>query len=156
MHHVNWGGYGPGGAELAGTPSRLPSSFDNPNTRDLDWEEAHDYRLRIGRGSAGWAGWVDGTLVRELYVPGAILSSPIVWSEVFANCDHPGVSVRWSDAEVVTRSGERVAIRSAIANYQRRSEGGCDNTSSTVEENAFVQRTSTRRVTPPGTRLDLG
>jgi hypothetical protein len=134
----------------------LPSSFGNPNTRDFDWEEARDYRLRIGRGAQGWSGWVDGTLVRELHVPGASLSSPIVWSEVFADCDHPGVSVRWSDAEVVNRSGERIAIRSAIANYQPRSEGGCDNTSSVVEEHAFVQRTSTTRATAPGTRLDLG
>jgi hypothetical protein len=134
----------------------LPSSFDNPNTRDFDWEEAHDYRLRIGRGAQGWGGWVDRTLVRELDVPGASLSSPMVWAEVFANCDDPGVSVRWSDAEVVARSGQRMALRSAIANYQPRSEGGCDNTSSVVEERAFVQKTATRRVTPPGTRLVLG
>jgi hypothetical protein len=156
MHHVNWGGYGPGGTELSGTPSELPSSFDNPNTRDFDWEEDRDYRLRIGRGAQGWGGWVDRTLVRELDVPSASLSSPIVWSEVFADCDDPAVSVRWSGAEVVTRSGERMAIRAAITNYQHRSEGGCDNTSSVVEEHAFVQTTSTSRVTPPGARLDLG
>ena len=99
---------------------------------------------------------MDDTLVRELDIPATSLSSPIVWSEVFADCDHPGVSVRWSDAEVVTRSGGRMAIRSAIANYQSRRDGGCDNTSSVVEGDAFVQRTSTTRVTAPGTRLDLG
>lgn len=156
MHHVNWGGYGPDGKELAGTPSGLPSSFGNPHTRDFDWQADRQYRLRICRGAQGWAGWVDDTMVRELLAPGATLAFPVVWSEVFADCDHPTVSVRWSDPEVVSRSGTRMAVSSAVAHYQPRSEGGCDNTSSAVEGDAFVQRTSTDRVTALGTRLHLG
>lgn len=156
MRHVNWGGYGPDGRELSGTESRLPSSFGNPHTRDFEWQAARRYRLRICRATNGWAGFVDDTLVRELLAPGATLAHPVVWSEVFADCDHPAVSVRFGDPEVVTRSGDRVAVDSAIVHYQPRSEGGCDNTSSAVEGHAFVQTTSTDRITPAGTRLSLG
>lgn len=156
MHHANWGGYGPDGRELAGTASALPSSFGNPHTRDFDWEAGRPYRLRIRRGPDGWEGWVDDTLVRQLLAPGVTLASPLMWSEVFADCDHPAVSVHWSDLEVVTRSGDRVAVRSARVHYQPRSEGGCDNTSSAVDGPAFVQTTSTDRVSAPGTRLHLG
>ena len=35
LRHVNWGGYGPSGAELSGGTSSLPSSFANPNTPRL-------------------------------------------------------------------------------------------------------------------------
>jgi hypothetical protein len=155
LRHVNWGGYGPGGVELPGTASALPSSFDNPHTRDFDWEAARPYRLRVCRAASGWAGWIDDTLVRELDAPGVAVSHPVVWSEVFADCDHPSVRVRWSAPEVVTRSGERVAIRSAVAQYQASRDGGCDNTTSSVEEGAFVQTTATLRRTPPSTRLWL-
>ena len=155
MRHVNWGGYGPGGGELAGTASRLPSSFANPNTRDLDWRAGHRHRLRICRGATGWAGWVDDTLVRELDAAGGVLHAPMVWSEVFADCDHPAVSVRWCDPEVVTSSGRRLPVRAATARYQAGMDGGCDNTSSAAEAGCFVQTTSTARLTPPGARLSL-
>jgi hypothetical protein len=153
--HVNWGGYGPGGRELSGSPSELPSSFGNPNTRDYDWEAGRPYRLRIANDGDGWAGWVGDTLVRHLDVPDESLVDPMVWSEVFADCDHPGVTVRWSDLTVVTRSGQQVPIRAAVARYQTRIEGGCTNTSSTVDGDAFVQTTSTPRNTAAGTRLVL-
>src|SRR6516165_4743814 len=54
MQHVNWGGYGPSGAELSGSTSNLPSSFANPNTRDYDWKPGRPYQLRISRQAGGW------------------------------------------------------------------------------------------------------
>lgn len=155
MRHVNWGGYGPSGAELTGQPSNLPSSFANANTRDFDWEPGRPYRLRIARTAEGWAGWVDDTLVRCLDAPGETVSYPVVWSEVFADCDHPAASVRWSGLEVVTRSGRRLAVRSVVARYQSRHDGGCDNTASWTDGDAFVQSTNADRGTPPGARLRM-
>jgi hypothetical protein len=150
LRHVNWGGYGPSGAELSGTTTNLPSSFANPNTRDFDWEPGRPYRLRIARMSEGWAGWVDDTLVRCLDAPGETLQGPMVWSEVFADCDDPSVAVCWSGLEVVTRSGRHVPVDSATTSYQSRQQGGCDNTSSETDGDAFVQRTNSVRTTPPG------
>ena len=155
MHHVNWGGYGQDGRELVGSRSALPSSFGNPNTRDYDWEPGRPYRLRISSDENGWAGWVGDTLVRHLDVPEGPLVGPMMWSEVFADCDHPAVTVRWSDLTVIAESGEHVSIRSAVAHYQSVHDGGCTNTSSSVDGDTFVQTTSTFRQTPAGTRLVL-
>jgi hypothetical protein len=96
---------------------------------------------------------VDDTLVRGLDAPGETLRDPMVWSEVFADCDDPAVSVCWSDLEVVTQSGRRIRIDSVVARYQSRQEGGCDNTSSGTDGKAFVQRTNAVRTSPPGARL---
>jgi hypothetical protein len=153
--HVNWGGYAATGAELSGKASSLPSSFFNANTRDYDWETGRAYRLRICRAARGWAGWVDDTLVRCLDAPGDTLRYPMVWSEVFADCDDPTISARWSDLEVLTRSGQRVPVDSVVARYQSRQEGGCDNTSSSRNGDAFVQTTNTARVTPAGANLRI-
>ncbi len=98
---------------------------------------------------------MDDTLVRCLDAPGESLHSPMVWSEVFADCDHPAVAVRWSGLEVVTRSGRHVAIDEATTSYQSRQQGGCDNTSSETDGDAFVQTTNSVRNTPPGSNLRL-
>jgi hypothetical protein len=153
MRHVNWGGYGPDGTELSGSTSELPSSFGNANTRDYDWSEGRPYRLRISKDHEGWAGWVGDTLVRHLDIPDESLVEPMVWSEVFADCDHPEVTVRWSNPMVTTKSGHQVPIRAAVAHYQSKNEGGCTNTSSTVVGDTFVQTTATARRSPSGTRL---
>jgi hypothetical protein len=153
LRHVNWGGYGASGAELSGGISTLPSSFSNSNTCDFDWEPGRPYRLRIARAAGGWAGWVDETMIRCLDAPGETLQNPMVWSEVFANCDHPAVSVCWSGLEVVTRSGRRVPVSSVVASYQSHQEGGCDNTSSEADNHAFVQTTNVVRTTPKGALL---
>jgi hypothetical protein len=155
QRHVNWGGYGPDGGELQGSASVLPSSFENPNTRDYDWQDGRAHRLRVAWERAGGGGRVDDTLVRHLAAPGGSLTGLMVWSEVFADCDHPPVSVRWSELEVITKAGERVPVRSVVTSYQTRSDGGCDNTASTVDGAAFVQTTSTTRAHPPGSRLIL-
>jgi hypothetical protein len=156
LRHVNWGGYGASGAELSGGTSTLPSSFANPNTRDFDWEPGRSYRLRISLASGGWAGWVDDFIVRRLDAPGGTLQNPMVWSEVFADCDHPAVSARWSDPELLTRSGRRVSVNAMTASYQSRRAGGCDNTSSDAIGRAFVQTTNAARKTHPGATLRIG
>jgi hypothetical protein len=153
LRHVNWGGYAASGAELSGGTSTLPSSFDNPNTRDYDWQPGRSHRLRIVRAARGWAGWVDDTLVRCLDAPGATLRDPMVWAEVFADCDDPAVSVRWSGLQVVTASDRRLRVYSAETQYQSRHDGGCDNTSSGTAGSAFVQTTNVVRTTPAGAVL---
>lgn len=153
--HVNWGGYASSGSELSGTTSHLPSSFANPNTRDFDWEPGRAYRLRIARTTGGWAGQVDDTLIRCLDAPGETLHSPMVWSEVFADCDHPPVSVRWTDLEVVTRSGRHATVDAVATSYQSRQQGGCDNTVSEVDGDAFVQTTNSVRHTAQGGLLRI-
>lgn len=156
LRHVNWGGYGPSGAELPGGASILPSSFGNPNTRDFEWEPGRPYQLRISRASDGWAGWVDDLIVRHLDAPGESLQSPMVWSEVFADCDDPSVSVRWSNLEVLTRSDRRVQISEVRTSYQGRDAGGCDNTWSETDGRHFTQTTNATRRSPPGSTLRIG
>ena len=98
---VNWGGYRDGAGELEGEASQLPSATGNPNTRDFMWLPGRPYRLRIsGDGDGWWSGEItdlttgEATVVRRLYGGGTELSEPVVWSEVFARCDDPSVTVR--------------------------------------------------------------
>lgn len=169
---VNWGGYADAGGELEGSVSDLPSALDNINTRTFPWEPGRAYRYRIARapdrpagaGPAGWRGSITDldsgaeTVVRDLWVDADELSAPMVWSEVFADCDEPAAAVRWSDLAVTTAAGDRVEIEAVRLNYQSHGDGGCANTDSTVDPMArgFVQRTSTPRTNPSGSRLGLG
>ena len=165
--YVNWGGYrggAEGGGELDGTPSALPSALASPNTRDYPWRAGRPYRLRIHPSPDGaglWRGEVTDlvdlapVVVRDLHCPADRLVDPVVWSEVFARCDDPPVSVRWSDLEAVTVSGRAVAAGAVTVGYQRRQDGGCDNTSVAVDGRGWLQRTTTRRRVAAGTRLPL-
>jgi hypothetical protein len=161
---VNWGGYRAGGDELPGTASPLPSAPGNPNTRDLPWRPGTPYRLRVapGRGPGSWRGEVQDltagttTLVRELACPGTALAAPVVWSEVFAACDAPGTTVRWSDLSITTAAGRTAAPAAVSPTYQSEADGGCSNTTTLVEGSVVVQRTTARRQVAPGTRLPLG
>ena len=52
---VNWGGYGDTSdvrSILDGTPSPLPSTPADPNTRDYPWQQGVPYRLRV----VAWTG----------------------------------------------------------------------------------------------------
>ncbi len=158
---VNWGGYDSSGRELSGTESALSSSLRNANTRDYDWAPNRQYRLTIEPApSGGWRGSIvdlatgTQTVIRDLTAPGDRLISPVMWSEVFADCDHPSVSVRWSDLQAVTTSGETLTPTSVITNYQTVTDGGCSNTNSHGETNGLVQTTNTERVTPQGVRIE--
>ena len=159
---LNWGGYAPGGALLQGTPSALPSAPDDPNTRDYPSEAGRPYRLRVSPspGAPGhWQGEVTDlgtgrvTVVRHLDAGGDRLVGPVVWSEVFARCDDPSASVRWSGLEGVSSEGGRVVPRGLSVSYQARAAGGCDNTTSAPVAGGVVQTTNAPRTVAPGTVL---
>jgi hypothetical protein len=158
---VNWGGYAADGSLLTGSASRLRSTPDDPNTRDYPWQPARPYRLAVRRaGDDSWRGEVadlvagDAVTVRELTAAAEFLGDPMVWSEVFARCDDPSVSARWSDFEVVTERGDRIVPAALTVNYQSHPDGGCENTTSVVDgRGGVLQTTNTERLTPPGTRL---
>ncbi len=159
---VNWGGYAPSGQLLAGSRSALPSAPDDPNTRDYDWHPGRRYRLRISPtpGSPGrWQGEVTdlaagrATVVRHLDAGGHLLSGVVVWSEVFARCDHPSVTVRWSGLEAVGASGRGVAPSGLSVSYEAGSAGGCDNTTVGVDELGVLQVTNTERTVPAGASI---
>lgn len=166
---VNWGGYGPHGAELEGTTSALPSPDGNPNTRDHRWSEGVPYRLRIERGEPLLApdrrrcwrasitdlGSGEVTVVRDLFAAGDRLADVMVWSEVFAPCDAPPVTVRWWDLALVDGANHRFGVNAARVNYQALRDGGCVTSDSTVEAGRFVQRCGVRRSIPQGTVLRL-
>jgi len=166
---ANWGGYAPsGGGLLSGSPSPLPSTPDDPNTRDFLWYPGRPYRLTISRspdlappGFYAWRGSIEDlhtgefTVVRDLYSPGAYLRGPVVWTESFARCDHPPVAVRWSNLHVVDEDDRAIPVTAVSANYQERSAGGCDNTDVEVDASGWLQRTNTERRRRPGARLTL-
>ena len=160
---VNWGGYHHGGGgELDGSPSMLPSSRGNVNTRDYAWREGRAYRLRITRGSDGWIGEVTDSetgiaiIVRELYCPGERLGNIVMWSEVFAPCEGPSSSIEWSEPRVETSEGIH-EITEVKLSYQSVADGGCSNTASSplVARRGIEQRTATPRGFPHGAILPL-
>ncbi|MEO5680489.1 MAG: hypothetical protein ABIS47_12565 [Acidimicrobiales bacterium] len=161
---VNWGGYAPIGQVLAGSPSTLPSTPGDPNTRDYGWESGRRYRLRIAPapGPPGrWLGEVAdlaagrATVVRHLEAGGDRLGAPLVWSEVFARCEHPSVTVRWSGLEVVTASGRRLSPAGLTVSYEPGRAGGCDNTTVAADDVGVLQVTSTARTVSTGTSIGL-
>jgi hypothetical protein len=154
---VNWGGYGPDGRILQGSASPLPSATGNPNTRDLWWEPGQPYTLTIERAAeGGWAGTVGGVRIRTLAAGGDRLEALMVWSEVFARCDASPVAVRWSAFRATTGQGRVVAPVAVHVNYQRRADGGCDNSTALAAGDAVRQITGTERLVPQGARLPLG
>jgi hypothetical protein len=154
---VNWGGYGPDGRVLDGSVSPLPSATGNPNTRDLWWEPGRPYPLTIERSvDRAWVGTVGGFRIRALAAGGERLDSLMVWSEVFAPCDAPPVAVRWSGFRATTSQGHVLAPVAVHVNYQHRTDGGCDNSTTVADGDAVRQITGTERVVPQGTRLPLG
>ena len=154
---VNWGGYAPDGRILDGSTSPLPSATGNPNTRDLWWDPGQSYTLTIERAAeGGWAGTVGGVRVRRLVVGGDRLDALMVWSEVFARCDAPPVAVRWSEFRATTTQGRVVAPVAVHVNYQRRADGGGDNSTALADGDGVRQITGTERSVPQGARLPLG
>lgn len=150
--HANWGGYGADGRELSGAPPG--------NTHPFPWRAGRTYELSVRRGGEGWIGSVVGEdgleFSRELFVPGpATLSSPMMWSEVFARCDHPSSMVRWSALSAVDEDGGVVRPTAVSVNYQPAVQGGCSNTNSWVDGDGFVQATNTARTTPQGAVLQV-
>ncbi len=167
---VNWGGYGPpeaGSRLLTGSPSGLISSPNDMNTRDFDWHPGRRYAFRVApspetpEAGHAWRGSVTDletgaeTAVRDLYTEGDSLVAPMVWSEVFARCEHPTAAVRWSDFRAVSVQGDPIVPRQVRVNYQHRDDGGCDNTSVSVDELGIVQTTAVERQIPQGALLPV-
>lgn len=165
---ANWGGYAAGGGLLSGSPSPLPSTPDDPNTRDYPWQPHRRYRLRVRRADVeapprmwAWRGDIvdvdsgDTTWVRDLYSAGEYLRGPVVWTESFARCDHPSSAVRWTDLAVVGEQGQTIDVATVSVNYQRHEAGGCANTDVTVDGGGWLQRTTTERTTRTGDRLSV-
>jgi hypothetical protein len=141
---VCWGGYRNGAGECDGETSGLPSATGNPNTRDFAWSPNRPYRLRVsGEGDGWWSGEVtdlstgEPTMVRRLHGGGTHLANPVVWSEVFARCDDPGVTVRWSEFDPPAAGMHPT--------YQAHVDGGCANTVSRRDGQAWLQVTNARR-----------
>ena len=165
---ANWGGYQSGGTELEGSTSTLPSTLDNPNTRDYTWRVGSAYRLRIyqAKEQDRWCGSVTDldsgieTVIRELFVSADSLVAPVMWTEAFCDCDDPSVSVVWSEPEVVpkvaTGQGDPHLVTAVNTNYQAYENGGCTNTVSILEPSlGFVQQTNCERSVPSHSRLVL-
>lgn len=164
---VNWGGYRAGGGELHGSGSSLPSALHNVNTRDLAWLPGRAYRLTARRVSEdgdaqqAWRGSVrdlgtgDEVVVRDLYTGGDRIVGVTMWSEVFARCDDPTATVRWSDPSVTTSDGQVLRPQRLSVNYQSDAQGGCANTDSSVDAAGALQRTCTTRVHRQGMQLPL-
>ncbi len=163
---VNWGGYHHHSVrhgELAGGPSRLPSALGNPNTRDYPWRTGTAYRYRIAPSEPGrWRGSITDLdtgverVVRDLQVDADSLSAPMVWSEVFADCDAPLSIVRWTNFEATLADGRTVKPNAVRVSYQSELEGGCSNTDvQRTPDGGLEQRTGVPRRTPHGARLGL-
>ena len=125
---VNWGGYADAGnvqSVLTGTPSALPSTPNDPNTRDYPWRQAVPYRLAISRAVEGWRGEITDrssattSVIRDLRAGGDRLGGFAVWAEVFAACDDPPTAVRWSGFEAVDDSGRVHRPESVAAHVPR-------------------------------------
>ena len=161
---VNWGGYAAAGGLLAGTASPLPSTPNDPNTRDYPWEPGRPYRLRVFRAQSApgsWRGEVTdvasgrAAVVRDLVAGGDRMGSPMVWSEVFARCEHPSVTVRWSDLSARTAAGDVVVPTGVAVSYEAHASGGCDNTTSQRDGRGVLQITNTDRPVRHGSVIDL-
>jgi hypothetical protein len=84
------------------------------------------------------------------------LTRPIVWSEVFAECDAPSVTVRWSALEAVDEEGTILLPEAVQVNYQSGHEGGCPNTTVSIDESGgVVQVTNVPRTVPQGAVLSI-
>ena len=164
---ANWGGYAPSGSLLEGSESPLPSARRDPNTRDYPWIAGHRYRLLIARsgeapdGRWAWRGTIthlesgEETRIRDLYTKGEHLIRPMVWSEVFARCEHPTSVVRWSEFSAITADESEITPRVVRVNYQSMADGGCDNTTAGADEIGILQVTNASRRVPQDALLPV-
>lgn len=159
---VNWGGYADVAdvqSVLTGTLSPLPSTPNDPNTRDYPWRAGAGYRVRIVKNPNGWRGEITDldrgvtTIIRDLEAPGDRLGGFVVWSEVFAACDHPPASVEWSDLSVRTADGE--VRRPASVRLTFPSGGDCPNTDVVLTATGLQQRTNATRTARDGQVLPV-
>lgn len=175
---VNWGGYASaerGGFVLPGTISSLGGFYDDPNTSAYAWKAGRRYRFRVFRSPdvpGAWRSEVTdlfsgfSTTIRDLQpeagdaaaddTPVRRLVRPLVWSEVFADCDAPSVAVRWTDLAALDDTGAVIRPEAVRVNYQAEREGGCSNTTVALDETGgILQMTNAPRLVEQGSRLVL-
>ncbi|NND13103.1 MAG: hypothetical protein HKO10_04000 [Acidimicrobiia bacterium] len=163
---VNWGGYASqylGGHVLTGSESELPSANQDPNTRDYMWYPHRAYQLVVARGSEpnSWRGVIadlethDIVTIREINCEGEFLAAATVWTESFADCDAPSVTVSWSDLRGRLVDGREVGPPQVLASFHPSDRGGCDNTNTVVDHGHIFQTTNTERTTAPDSTLKL-
>ena len=149
---VNWGGYADVSdvrSILDGTPSSLPSTPTDPNTRDFPWQEGVSYRLRVRRVDDGWEGSItdlstgETFVIRDLLAVGDRLGSFVVWAEVFAACNHSQTVVQWSDFEARTEGGDVRSPASVRVTFP--AGGDCPNTDVVMSQMGLLQITNTVR-----------
>jgi hypothetical protein len=168
---VNWGGYASpelGGRVLSGSASSLPGFADDPNTLTFSWRPEHPYRFRVYSSDEFAGAWraevvdlVSGEarVIRDLLPsPGrgsgpVYLARPLVWSEVFADCDAPSVAVRWSGLQAMDASGVVLRPETVQVNYQAAAEGGCPNTTVATDDLGVLQITGVDRAVSQGSVL---
>ena len=153
---VNWGGYrstADVSSVLEGTRSALPGLPGDENTRNFSWRPGVGYQFTITRVERGWRSTVvdtstgAGTVIRDLLVGGDRLSGFVVWMEIFAPCDAPTTSVRWSDLAVADEaSGACHLVRSLRTSFPD-VRGACTNNDSRVEKSGWLQLTNDHRTT---------
>jgi hypothetical protein len=167
---VNWGGYrNSDGSILSGSTSALPSALGNDNTRNYNWNEGTEYRFRIFKvanqggepvGTTRWRCTVTNlsssvtTTIRDLYAYGDRIHGAGVWSEIFAGCSDPSVTVRWSNFEGFEYgTGTPATIDTFYLTYQ---VDGCTNTTTNADGmGGLVQQTNTTRANAHESLLNL-
>jgi hypothetical protein len=162
-HHraVNWGGYAdpPAGGILPGSDSPLPSTPNDPNTRDYPWAVDRPYRFTISRGRDGWDAYVEDVSagrrdrIRSLHAGGDRLGGLVVWSEVFAACSDPPVVVRWSGLSARTAGGREIVPRSVRVNFE--GAGACQNTDVRASLDGIEQLSGVARTARNGSVLPI-
>jgi hypothetical protein len=90
------------------------------------------------------------TVVRDLLVPATGLANPVVWAEVFADCDDPPTQARWSRLQARAGAEQVFTATSVRLTYQAHADGGCANTLSYAEGSSFVQATGLPAARQPG------
>jgi hypothetical protein len=160
---VNWGGYDESGNlqhVLAGTPSPLPSTPNDPNTRDYPWRQGVRYNLRISRAADGWLGEITDLdvgrtdTIRTLLAGGDRLGGLVVWSEIFAACTDTSARVRWSDLQARTAAGEIVRPTSVRLTFPD-PQGACPNNDTVFTPDGLLQITNTVRTARHGAVLPV-
>jgi hypothetical protein len=95
-------------------------------------------------------------VLRDLFVDASGLGEPVCWSEVFAPCRAPLVTVRWSALHALDDRGDIVTPVELRPTYQAAGAGGCPNTESRLDGGEGVLQVSglpTRRPRTSGDPL---
>lgn len=158
---VNWGGYDTDQVELSGSESEFPSTPGNDNTRDYEWTVGETYTFVIELENIGIAtvatATVNGELIRGLFLPPEVnrIGDLIMWSEVFAQCSDPSVTVKWTNMTVTDVNEVEYEETEFKLNYQAEENNGCLNTNTFEYNRSIRQQTNTTRTNPQDAILTL-